>query len=301
LDGEFVICRLAIGHPETIEITEAAYNDVSRSRSILSDVTSMEEKFFAICEHYREVEQFVLSNSLNNMIFRPSSAANVRIIGAQFGRLTSSFLSSVRLYGDSVYTHLRDISGGKILKDDVVAKFSEEYDQSLSYRVLEAIRNHAQHRAFPVHSAKYNSKWTNEFSQINFTSDFYFEIEKVANDKKFKKTVKDELILIDAPFDLKKGVREYFASICRIHEELRSMIAAYRADSIACLEKTRKIWSQLIGKEDYALVAACNMSNGILNKNFKKVYIDSQLDEYRQELERKTSGLANMDKRVVMF
>ncbi|MDI7920712.1 hypothetical protein [Ferirhizobium litorale] len=299
-DIKFYILRLALGHNAEIAISHEEYSALKKSRAILREISSLEEKFFSVCEHYQEVEEYIFSSTLRHMIFTFERAADIHSIGAGFGRRTASFLSSVRLYQDTLITHIGEISESTIPKQAISRRLSKEYDDNLAYRVMEALRNHSQHRAFPVHSSKYNRKWNENRTEMTFSSMFYFEVSRIEGDKKFKKGVKDELASLDIAFDLKDGVRRYFASICRIHSAAREEFEKFRAAAVNCVTAAQEKWASA-HDDDFTGVAACAVRNGVLVKGHKVVYIGPEQDEYRVSLEKRTRGILNMDLRTIAF
>jgi len=300
-EGKYYLFRLAIGHDENIEIEESDYISLSKSREVLFEITSLEEKFFAICEHYREIEEFIFKSSLTNMVFGLNSVPEIHSIGAQFGRLTGSFLSSVRLYQDALLSHISAISENTVPQSDMKAHLSEEYDSHLAYRVMEAIRNHAQHRAFPVHSTKFGGKWNKEFTEMSFYSEFFFEVSRIEDDPKFKKSIKTELMDIAGNFDLKLGVRNYFGCICRIHRQAQDLVKPFQEKAVQAFTEARTKWASAHSDNEFLAVAACKLHDGILVDGYKKVHISPQIEEYRESLSKKTRHMQNMEIRKIVF
>jgi hypothetical protein len=180
-------------------------------------------------------------------------------------------------------------------------KLSEEYDGQLSYRVMEAIRNHAQHRAFPVHSTRFGATWDKDRTELLFYSEFFFEVSLIEDDPKFKKSIKKELIEIGEKFDLKLGVRNYFGSICRIHKHAQELVKKFKVEADEDLTAARKKWTEKHSDLEFLAVAACKLHEGILVDGYKKVYLNPQMEEYRESLEKKTSHMQNMELRKIPF
>lgn len=297
----YVIAHLALGGHQSIDTTKEQYEgllsaDVTRTR-----VTSLEEKLFAICEHYREIEEFIFSATLNHMIYGFTDVPKIHSVSTQFARLMGSFLSAVRLYLDSVVTDTKALTNGDVDKSEVKAIISSMYDSSFCYRVMEAIRNHSQHRAFPVHSASYPNNWDKGFTTMSCGSEFYFETSEVNDDKQFNKAVKKEIEEHGGKVDLKLCVRTYFGCICDIHAGIRILIKPYREAALGKFSQARKSWNSAFDDNKFSAVAACRFEGGLLDKEFKKVHLDTQIDEYRESLELRTAHLQNMSKRRVVW
>jgi hypothetical protein len=112
---------------------------------------------------------------------------------------------------------------------------------------MEAIRNHAQHRAFPVHSASYGSYWNDERTENIYRAEFFFDETKVRDDKKFKPSTRKEIANEGGKVEIKQCVREYFAELCSIHVESRKLFLAYKVEAESEIAFWRGRWEQESG------------------------------------------------------
>ena len=83
-------------------------------------------------------------------------------------RLLANFLSSVKLYQDSLKRHANGISLGVDTWSKIEAKITYEFDNSLHYRVMSALRYYAQHLALPVHGYSIGGVWDANREFYNF-------------------------------------------------------------------------------------------------------------------------------------
>ncbi|MDO8877514.1 MAG: hypothetical protein Q8M24_03320 [Pseudolabrys sp.] len=215
--SRYLICRLALNAPEELPITKSQYESLLTSRNCLTELASLEEKFFAVSESYREVEKVIFDITINDLLYSSVQVPEIYASGALFGRQVASFMSVVRLYLDTIATHAREITCDKIDAAAIKALLSERYDHSFYYRVMEAIRNHAQHRAFPVHSASYGGGWDKERTENTYRAESFFEANRVIDDNKFKPKIRKEIEMAGGKVDLKACVRQYFSDLCEIH------------------------------------------------------------------------------------
>ncbi|MCA0255048.1 MAG: hypothetical protein LCH47_00410 [Proteobacteria bacterium] len=289
----YFLARLVIGSRDEIEIEKSEYDNLLRARRVLSEFTSLDEKFFAICENYRDIEEFIFKSALEDAVFGKGSVPDLYGVGAQFGRRIGSFLSSVRLFFDVIGTHVYEISHDIKLKDGAKIKKSKCYDDNFNYRVMEEIRNHSQHRAFPVHLTTFSRKRDGELDDILFSLDFYLDIYQLFDDK-FKKSVRNELEALPGKFNLKRGVRSYFEEICKIHKEVKAELDPFQLNAVNAIEDARLKWSSVFEDNFFTGVAACLLKDGKLVKEFKKIYISRQLDEYREHLHKRTQNIKSI-------
>ena len=299
--AEFEITRMVIGRSHRIAITQDEYSNIASSRKLLNETSSLEEKFLAIAEQFYELEKYVISLSLETMIFGFNNVASMSEIGSTFGRIAGAMLSMSRLYTDTAASHLEKISLGALKLADCKAVLSGHYDASFEYRVIEAVRNHVQHRAFPVHTTKFPSKWTEDRSAISFQTKFYLEHSKLQADDKFKKSVLKEIDDVGGPVELNSALRSYFGVLCDIHTEFRKLAAPFVQEAEATLDHWRRTWSSKSTDPSLSGVATSEFDKSILTKGYPLVYLDPELDEYRRYMVRRTQVLTNMSKRQVIF
>lgn len=142
--------------------------------------------------------------------------------------LIVNLLTACRLYLDQIPHHLNNIYGKKSSNTiDIKKQVCEEYDSCLSYRIMEALRNHVQHRGFPIHNCSYHRKRIEHEEKSDFlhTLTPQINIEELESNKKFKKSVLDEMKILGENIDIKPIVREYIESISTIHDKIRKILS----------------------------------------------------------------------------
>ena len=71
-----------------------------------------------------------------------------------------------------------------------------EYDKSVGYRIMEALRNYIQHRGEATKGISYPSQieWREEGDPLwNFRLDLMLDMEALRRDKRFKRSVLQEI------------------------------------------------------------------------------------------------------------
>jgi hypothetical protein len=91
---------------------------------------------------------------------------------------------------------------------------------------MEALRNHVQHRGFPIHGCHYNAKQIGDISrgQRLYTLTPYIDLKKLEDDGKFKSSVREEMKNLGDKIDIKPLVRGYIASIGNIQDKVREVL-----------------------------------------------------------------------------
>ena len=155
---KYGITRRVLGCKEFIEISKAEFEDVLRARDCFFDALGIEEKFDLVAENYAEFENELLRLTLRRMLFEDMNWASFREDLRVIHRRLANLLSACRLYADHSKHDVRLIYGddSKVCRD-LECAFSHEYDSRLGYCVLEALRNHMQHRGLPLYELRYSS------------------------------------------------------------------------------------------------------------------------------------------------
>jgi hypothetical protein len=225
---KYGITQLRLDMHTFFELSESEYKGVLTSKNNLIESLYIEEKLNILIENYKEFEMELMDSSVSQMlfpIFNESWYSNQR---NQINRKIVNLLTACRLYLDQIPHHLNNIYGKKSSNTNFIKQqISEVYDSHLSYRIMEALRNHVQHRGFPIHTCSYHRKRIENEEKIYFlhTLTPQINIEELKNNKKLKKSVLDEMKILGENIDIKPITREYIESIGKIHEKIRKMLS----------------------------------------------------------------------------
>jgi hypothetical protein len=296
----YCITRLVHGCNIRVDISEEDFRDIKESKKYLLECLLLEEELDAVMESYLEYEMSMLLSTSKQMLFHNHGYGWFRIEINAIARRIFNLLSSGRLYLDHCVHHLKNIYGHSDVIDAIKDKITREYDSRLGYRVMEALRNHVQHRGFPAHAWTYGSKRVDneEKHHLSFTVVLHLEVEKLREDGKFKKAVLEELASIDEKIDIGPLIREYVASIGSIHEEIRSIlredIKRWEKVLVSCDDRYKeKAGSE---GESAGLAAVSEDDNG---SRRDKVSIFFDFIKHRQELMKKNRKLDSLAIRYV--
>ncbi len=225
---EYALVKTLHAPSAFIAISAEEYAALSSSGTNLRRMLAIEEQLDLVLGNYLDLENDLLSVATRHMLFVTleyelfqrdrNLVANRRLL---------NLLSACRGYLDHAPYNLNRISdlGGTPMS--VVATFfgesaSLEYDRCLGYRVMEALRNYTQHARFPI-SVRYSSGWTEtpdeEDSRLVTTVAVLLNPKGIGRD--FKASVRTELQKRPEPVDIRLMIRQYVASIGKIHEQIR--------------------------------------------------------------------------------
>jgi hypothetical protein len=218
------ITRLVLGCSQWVDLTPGEYEEAKTARARLFVVLGIEEKLNLVLENYAEFEQELQTLTLRHILFHDDDWSSVIGELQTINRRLTNFLSACRLYVDQIKHDFNELYIGQARpRDQLTGAFSAEYDGCFGYRVLEALRNHVQHRSLPIHRLQYPSAGVEgrHGRIIRNTCVPSLSVRRIAALGDFKTIVLKELKAGDDLVDLKPLVREYVASLGRVHQGLR--------------------------------------------------------------------------------
>jgi len=218
------LLRKNIGENGFREISEEYFRDLGHSFGCLLNGYHIEQKFDLVTENFIEFESDVFRTLLNHMVGRYPGWNTHLEVQLLVNRRLSNLLSSCRTYFDQIYRHITSCFCGngersKTLKDYA----SELYTQDLSYRFMEALRNHVQHHSLGVHRSVIGGRRLENTlgADIEYQIGFTVSKKELAKNKRFKASVLEE---IGDSVDVVTSVREYIRCINLIQSKARQLI-----------------------------------------------------------------------------
>jgi hypothetical protein len=283
-----------------VEITEAEFEAIVFATGALLHCIDAEEKFDAIIENYRELEGFMLDQSLQSMLSAEMDDISFQIPRSTTSRKLANFLSSVRLYHDSIGRHASSITTDDSANEKINDAKRQQYDASLDYRVMEALRNHSQHHALPVHSYSVR-RWRDqdqEFTNHEFEPNI--SVSELAQNPAFKRTTMVEMQKGPDILKLKPLLRNYFEGLSTAHRSFRDVTQASVFRQMSVIEDNRqRFLSAHPDEPDIAL------STYQADEEGTKVSVEYQLGktliDYVNFLQRKNRHLVNFARRRVAY
>ncbi|CAG0990224.1 hypothetical protein ANAEL_02253 [Anaerolineales bacterium] len=298
---KYGISKLVMGFTGFIEINEAEYLRIKAARQNLFEILFVEEKFDLVAENFYEYETELLAIASRMMIFSNDDHISMSRERNLISRRIVDLLSAGRMYIDQSIQHVEKIYEKNSTTLELVKKeISSQYDKSLGYRVMEALRNYVQHRGFPIHSIKFSHK------RVDVEADYQLlhraipliGVLELAEDGNFKKSVLKELKEIQHKdwIDARPLIREYAEGICNIHERIREIVRADLPAWEKSLDDTIEKFQNEYGKEIPLAGLVIEATEGETRWAETK-YISKGSIERRQALEKKNGLFTNLHKR----
>ncbi len=294
----YAITRRVLGEKRSVDVTEAEFREAKAAKTKLMHALSIEEKLDYVLGNFSEVERQLLDAALHNMLFSDVSWSKAVAGVHTISRRIVNLLTACRLYLDQVAHHVREVyGGGSPEAQSLEDKKSEEYNSHLGYRVMDALRNHVQHRGLPVSGVTQHSERLHRSPDSLFKNTVtpWLKVASLAEDPKFKKSVLKELQAIGDRVDIKPLIREYVASIGAVHaivrERMKQDIADWEAVLTSILDRFKAAGGDLVG------LAVVAMDEKGAYVDYVDVFDD--LLKRRKQLEAKNRHLTHIAKHFV--
>jgi len=219
MEKRFVLRTNTFDCCEEILLTEDEFQQCKSSKDKLSTMFAIEEKFHIIVNNYIDFEKSVLNISLLTEINRGGYYQEFYEFKSELNTKIINILTSIRLYMDSIETHVQEILHDEKIKPLVKSYKSEEYDTKFQYRFMEAFRNYLQHSGTAVHRLSLKGSWNEDRTRRNQFIELHAQKEFL--DSKFKASILKEM---PDEIDVKDCVRNYIDSVGIIHSKIRKLV-----------------------------------------------------------------------------
>lgn len=299
-ESTYCLTQWALGRQPELPIDENRFVALRTATRAEQFFLSLEEKLDLVLANYREFEQELLSLALRHSIHRDLDTPAMWSSRLVVVRRLANLLTTARVYVDHVTRELNlAVAGNPGLKDVSASEYlAREYDRSLGFRVMEAIRNHVQHRSIPVETLTYHAQLDEgeRGSLFLFSVSVDLNMKALREDGEFKKAVLEELTqLPEKEVDLVLFVRQHIEGIGRAHESMRQAIAQSVSDADLIIDTAVGEWNAMGGPGDF-LAAVMRGPDRCAIEHF---YVSSWTKERRIELATANRGLDKLSRRYV--
>ena len=283
-----------------VEIAESLFYQIKDHKTKFINALEIEEKYDIVIENYKELECELLRLGMDTMLFSDldwhGSMKERRLIG----RRISNLLSSCRLYVDSTKHHMSSIYGkGSDNHKRTESFFSEQYDACFGYRLMETLRNLAQHAGMPFSYSAFSGWLDHCKEQMAITVSPALMVEEIPKKgSKFKASVRDELDLDKNHIDIKALVREYLECISNVNNAVREMLAAdiklWECTLSSSIEMFREKYSKQEPDKSIATLCAVRIDDVEDQPEMIQLFVD--FIDHRADLLKKNRHLINLSK-----
>ncbi len=232
------IGRGVIGPWPYIDISLEEFHRIKTDKDNLFTILGVEEKFDMLLQNYAEYEQALLTLALGRTIGNRLDRDAFSDATFLVNRRLANLLTLCRQYIDQIKHDFSAIyAGDTAIATKVAESFSRQYDSLFGYRLMEALRNYTQHRAFPVTRLSYPAAWEDRETGelLHFRVQAELDVDKIVRDGSFKVSIAQELKKLNQKsLDITGLARQYVQGLGRAHGELRQLVT----NDLANWEKT---------------------------------------------------------------
>lgn len=233
---------LIVGQSNNIK--KEVYKNVKYSYEMLLKYLWFEEKFRVLLNNFYEFEEDVYELYLkcNNC----NTKKEIVEVGEEgiilLNRRLLNFTASAKMYTNEIDYDISEIfenATDEKIQDKITRFKSEKYDESVSYQLLELIRNILQHRSLLINNITIVKPFNDN---VNITPIFvnirYSDIKK---NKEFKNKIKNKKDLDKYNYDdlnIEYHIRKYMLSLFEVHKYYRELIEEDVKNNLSLISKT---------------------------------------------------------------
>lgn len=300
MSERYLLSSMVLSRGGTIGLSRAEYETIVQAVENILSCLDAEEKFDCIIENYRDLEQYMLNQAFDSLFGNTPDSIGFQVWRSTTSRKLSNLLSSVRLYQDTIGSHAKHINADELASTKINADKSRQFDSSLSYRALDAIRNYSQHYALPIHGISVAKRTTEarDFFEHEFKA--YINVaELAASPKLVSKKVLAELQRGPERLEIKRLVREYVECLSELHYDFRELtkIAVDKQFRIIADARAR-LFAAFPNEPDALAVYAVNEDD---IKVGEETFLSGSLDKYLSFLRNKNRHLVNFARHRVTY
>lgn len=284
---------------EKITINHQSFEEIRKSRLIALDALAIEEKYYLLLKNYYDFEKNLHDHALADLLFQDYDWSDKVDDIHSINNSLVNLLSAGKMYIDHIPQHLNSIFEPSLAEaEEFNKKTNEQYDKSLGYRVLAALRNHTQHSDFPIHSLTYHTSWINftgkKLCRHSATANIH--IDAITKNKKFKSSIRSELAAINEKIDIKPIVRQYMSSFSTLHNHVRMIIKPTSTAGDKNLTNAKDKFQAAFSRKPIGLHAASIGENG---EHKERLSIFTDVIDRRLYLERRATTLENLESHFI--
>lgn len=231
-----------------IEIEENRFNEILHAKNVIEPIWDVEDTFSLLANAFLEFEEFLLSTGMRYFYQRDMQ----RDIDHFFDDATQkvnlkliSVLTASRVYEEQMHRRMSALSKLVGTVFDLSGSFSSVFDDSLEYRVMYALRNHALHNQLPLSGITFSNSNLSSTGDIRddaptrhrVTVDPRISVEEFCNSDKVKAPTRKEVDGLGCEYlDLKFFARGFVSCLARCHADFRAATEPVLGESLRTLQ-----------------------------------------------------------------
>ena len=242
------LCQSIIGHAPEVPVTDQEASDIAGAMSAILECIRFEEEWDIAVGNVFSMEQEVLQTALYDVLFSDLDWHEFNDLRVKLVRLLQNLLSSCRSYLDHSPQYLNKLDKTGALSAFFKAETNRAYDESLAYRFMEELRNHAQHSGHPVHGTVLDTRRIEHEQGTVWRSVAGATIDlEVLRATSFKKRVLREAEERGLRLDPIQMAREYIEKLSQVHVATRDELLTRGLTKRAAIESAQRSYTSAGG------------------------------------------------------
>lgn len=284
----------SIGRAEEVGISDAEFDALVSARAILTAAFALEESYDLLIGNYVEVEQELLAATADSAVRNSSDYHDFFELRSTINRRVVNLLTATKLYLDQAPQRLALCAKEpEIARKEFEKNTNRHYEASSSYRFLEALRNHVQHRGLAVHSVSIKNRWIGEDEgrELEISIQPLAEKRYLIDDRKFKKSVLAEM---PEKIVLTRAIRQYLQCIGELQKLVRGYVEEHADAARSTIQQQISTYGAVNGGNTLGLTAYKTNASG----EQQTVSLMLDWDDVRKKLVTRNSTLGALGRYV---
>ena len=264
---------------------------ISNARSALLEAIALEDTFDLLVTNYAEFERELLVRALDSMLHAPDNWSAGPEQLQSINRRLLNLLAACRMVLDHLCQRVEAIVPGAEVWPTIDLVRKAQYDAMLGYRLMDALRNHIQHRSLPIRRVRHamDSVGTDP-AEVYVRNTFVpqLNVDYLAEDRSIKRQIIEELRARGPNVNVRPLVREYVQGLGAVQSAARDAIRAKVDKAKSTLEEVWARWLENGGEADAHLVI---VEQGSSTETHRQLYIGQEIVERHEKLRARNQWL----------
>lgn len=280
---DYFLRKLTFGDLPYLEIEEDVFNRLKSAKCVLLAAHSIEEKYDVVLENYIHLEQEIANVCVQRMVRRSGDYSESYQTVRDLNVRISNLLSATKMYVDHLKADLSTLEGTK----GFVSQQLSECRENKHYRLMEGVRNYAQHVRMPIKTISVVADW-NMLEGKKGTSFHHLKVQGSKEELKRIRELRKTLDKFDEVIDLKYSIGKYVSLIGKLHVEVRTKISEMVREGRELFQQHIEQYLAASGEEKALGLAAIKSGNQEIAES---VYLNLEWDDIRLDLVRRNAGI----------
>lgn len=289
LEYEFFVREMTYGdHPE-VEITREEFEQIQCGKKVLHASRSIEEKYDILLENYIQFEQDVALVCINEMVRGHDGYEDAYMTVRDINVRVSTLLSAARMYTDHLAADIGAFTNNEWNAPEYLANKLKEYRRDKYFRLVEGIRNYAQHVSMPISNTAIGGQWSVSEGKKHTS---YHAISMVCSKQDLSRKqelARTTLTEFEDEIELKFALGKYISALGKLHNDIRRDVKIQVDKSRLNFEKWIANYAKRMTiKETPSSLTAMRVEDGAIAES---VEIHLNWDDVRLKLVRRNRGI----------